>query len=222
VTKIPCTVGLKHDFVFQRKGPVHSKQRGCQVSQAVAGELCTSLFIHGSNTGQAVIFCLFSLAGYPLHSTVSPTLPLTCITVCHQVSILLYIGVNCVYHIFSVFFWFYFVSLYIWLYLLCASVSFCKLCILTVMLHFLLLCIFTFADTIFRCVILTNLLYTYRQNTTVVLDVVYLFISPSLHVSAYVRPSSGSLEVYCPVHCFLTFYPYIYTINYTAVTDLLY
>jgi hypothetical protein len=37
--------------------------------------------------------------------------------------------------------------------------------------------IFTFAYTIFRCVILTNVLYTYRQNTTVVLDVVYLFIS---------------------------------------------
>jgi hypothetical protein len=36
--------------------------------------------------------------------------------------------------------------------------------------------IFTFAYTIFRCVILTNVLYTYRQNTTVVLDVVYLFI----------------------------------------------
>jgi hypothetical protein len=29
-----------------------------------------------------------------------------------------------------------------------------------------------------------------------------LFISPSLHVSAYVRPSSGSLEVYYLVHCF--------------------
>jgi hypothetical protein len=37
-----------------------------------------------------VIFCLFSLAGYPLHSPVSPTLPLPCVTVCHQVSILLY------------------------------------------------------------------------------------------------------------------------------------
>jgi hypothetical protein len=35
---------------------------------------------------------------------------------------------------------------------------------------------FTFAYTIFRCVILTNVLYTYRQNTTVVRDVVYLFI----------------------------------------------
>jgi hypothetical protein len=53
--------------------------------------------------------------------------------------------------------------------------------------------IFTFAYTIFRCVILTNVLYTYRQNTTVVLDVVSLFINPSLHVSAFVRPSSGSL-----------------------------
>jgi hypothetical protein len=43
----------------------------------------------------------------------------------------------------------------------------------------------------------------------------------SLHVSALVRPSSGSLEV-CLVHCFLTFYSYIYTINYTAIRDVLY
>jgi hypothetical protein len=76
---------LRLDFVFQRKGPVHSNRRGCQLSQAVAGEV-----LHGNNAGQAVIFCLFSLAGYPLHSPVSPTLPLPCVTVCHQVSILLY------------------------------------------------------------------------------------------------------------------------------------
>jgi TRAP-type mannitol/chloroaromatic compound transport system permease small subunit len=36
--------------------------------------------------------------------------------------------------------------------------------------------IFTSAYTIYRCVILTNALYTYRQNTTVVLDVVYLLV----------------------------------------------
>jgi hypothetical protein len=30
------------DFVFQRKGPVHSNGRGCQLNQAVAGEVCTS------------------------------------------------------------------------------------------------------------------------------------------------------------------------------------
>jgi hypothetical protein len=60
------------DFVFQRKGPVHSNRRGCQLSQALAGEVCTSLLLHGSNAVQAVIFCLFSLAGYPLHSPVSP------------------------------------------------------------------------------------------------------------------------------------------------------
>jgi hypothetical protein len=36
--------------------------------------------------------------------------------------------------------------------------------------------IFTFVYIIFRCVILTNVLYSYRQNTTVVLDVVYLLV----------------------------------------------
>jgi hypothetical protein len=35
----PCA---ETDFVFQRKGPVHSNRRGCQLSQAVAGEVCTS------------------------------------------------------------------------------------------------------------------------------------------------------------------------------------
>jgi hypothetical protein len=50
--------------------------------------------VNGSNAGQAVIFCLFSLAGYPLHSPVSPTLPLPCVSVCHQVSILLYCNVS--------------------------------------------------------------------------------------------------------------------------------
>jgi hypothetical protein len=40
--------------------------------------------------GKAVIFCLFSLVGYPLHSPVSPTLPLPCVKVCHQVSTGLY------------------------------------------------------------------------------------------------------------------------------------
>jgi hypothetical protein len=78
------------DFVFQRKGPVHSKRRGCQLSQALAGEVCTSQLLLGSNAGQAVIFCLFSLTSYPLHSPVSPTLPLPCVTVCHQVSTGLY------------------------------------------------------------------------------------------------------------------------------------
>ena len=32
-----------------------------------------------------------------------------------------------------IFFWFYFISLYIWLYVLCASTLFCKLYILVVM-----------------------------------------------------------------------------------------
>jgi hypothetical protein len=47
------------DFVFQRKGPVHSNRRGCQLSQAVAGEVCTPWLLHGSNAGQAVILSLF-------------------------------------------------------------------------------------------------------------------------------------------------------------------
>jgi hypothetical protein len=55
----------KLDFVFQRKGPVHSNRRGCKLSQAVAGEVCSSKLLHGSNAGQIVIFCLFRQ--FPLH-----------------------------------------------------------------------------------------------------------------------------------------------------------
>ena len=38
-------------------------------------------------------------------------------------------------------FWFYFVSLYIWLHVLCASVQFCKLCILIVMYCYCFVCV---------------------------------------------------------------------------------
>jgi hypothetical protein len=75
------------DFVFQRKGPVHSNRRGCQLSQPLAGEVYTS-----SSTAGPAVTCLslFSLAGYPLHSPVSPYLPRPRAGLCHHVSIAVY------------------------------------------------------------------------------------------------------------------------------------
>ena len=44
-----------------------------------------------STTGSRGVRISVSNAGYPLHSPVSPSLPLPCVTVCHRISI----GVGC-------------------------------------------------------------------------------------------------------------------------------
>ena len=53
-----------------------------------------------------------------------------------------------------IFFWSYFVSLYIWLYILCASISFCKLYIFNVMFMYSYCCICSFLGILFHCVVL--------------------------------------------------------------------
>ena len=72
----------KPDLVFQRNGRVHLNRRGCQFSRLLAAEEC----------GSAISYCIDRVptysgrsAGYPLHSHLSPSLPLPCVTVCHQV-----------------------------------------------------------------------------------------------------------------------------------------
>jgi len=42
--------------------------------------------ISGSNAGYTMFRSRVKSTGYPLHSPVSPSLPLPCVTVCHQVS----------------------------------------------------------------------------------------------------------------------------------------
>jgi hypothetical protein len=42
--------------------------------------------ISGSNAGYTVFRCSVKSTGYPLHSPVSPSLPLPCVNVCHHVS----------------------------------------------------------------------------------------------------------------------------------------
>ena len=46
--------------------------------------------ISGGNGGYTMFRGSVKGAGYPLHSTVSPSLPLPCVTVCHHISIGLY------------------------------------------------------------------------------------------------------------------------------------
>ena len=47
--------------------------------------------ISGSNAGYTMFRGSVKSTGYPLHSPVSPSLPLPCVTVCHQVSNALYL-----------------------------------------------------------------------------------------------------------------------------------
>jgi len=77
----------KPDFVFRRNGRVHLNRRGRQFSRLLAAEVCASAVVM-LDTPCSEVQC--KSTGYPLHSHVSPSLPLSCVTVCHQVSTELY------------------------------------------------------------------------------------------------------------------------------------
>jgi len=82
----------KPDLVFQRKGRVHLNWRrgeggGDQFSRLLAAEVCASAVVM-LDTPCSEVEC--KTTRYPLHSHVSPSLPLSCVTVCHQVSTELY------------------------------------------------------------------------------------------------------------------------------------
>jgi hypothetical protein len=77
----------KPNFVFRRNGRVHLNRRGRQFSRLLEAEVCAS----------AVVMLEYTMfrgsvksIGYPLHSPVSPSLPLPCVTVCHHISTGLY------------------------------------------------------------------------------------------------------------------------------------
>jgi hypothetical protein len=65
----------KPELVFLRNGRVHLNRRGGSVQ---------------STTGSRGVE---ETSGYPLHSPLSPSLPLPCVTVCHHVSFLLYLTI---------------------------------------------------------------------------------------------------------------------------------
>ena len=73
----------KPDFVFRRNGRVHLNRRWASV-QSTTG--CRGVCISGSNAGYTMFRGSVKGTGYPLHSLVSPSLPLPCVTVCHHIS----------------------------------------------------------------------------------------------------------------------------------------
>ena len=75
----------KTDFVFLRNGQVHLNRRGRQSTTGGRGAR-----ISGSNAGHTMFRGSVKSTGYPLHSPVSPSLPLPCVTVCHHISTGLY------------------------------------------------------------------------------------------------------------------------------------
>jgi hypothetical protein len=77
----------KTDFVFRRKGRVHLNRPGASV-QSTAGS--RGVRISGSNAGYSMFRGSVKGTGYPLHSTVSPSLPLPWVTVCLHISTGLY------------------------------------------------------------------------------------------------------------------------------------
>jgi len=81
----------KPDLVFQRNGQVHLNWWGRQFSRLLVAEVCASavVMIVMLDTPCSQVEC--RTTGYPLHSHVSPSLPLPCVTVCHQVSTELYL-----------------------------------------------------------------------------------------------------------------------------------
>ena len=58
------------------------KLAGCQYSQLLAAEVCAStvVMVVMLDIPSSEVECK---TGYPLHSHVSPSLPLPCVTVCH-------------------------------------------------------------------------------------------------------------------------------------------
>jgi len=76
-------------FVFRRNGRVHLNRRGASVQSTTGSRVVR---ISGSNAGYTMFRGGVKSAGYPLHSSVSPSLPLPCVTVCHHISTGVYNG----------------------------------------------------------------------------------------------------------------------------------
>ena len=76
----------KPDFIFWRNKGAHLNRRGRQFSWLLAAKVSASAFIVGSNAGYTMFWGSVKGTGYPLHSPVSPSLPLPCITLCYHIS----------------------------------------------------------------------------------------------------------------------------------------
>ena len=58
----------KPDFVFRRNERVNLNRLGRQFNRLLAGEVCVSAFIVGSNAGYTMFRGSAKITGYPLHS----------------------------------------------------------------------------------------------------------------------------------------------------------
>ena len=81
----------KQDSVFQGKGRVHLNQRVSQFSRLLAAVVSASAVLMLVMLDTPCSEVEWKTTGYPIHSPLSPSLPLPCVTVCHQVSTELYI-----------------------------------------------------------------------------------------------------------------------------------
>ena len=77
----------KPDFVFRRNGRVHLNRRGASVQSTTGSR---GVRISGGNAGCTMFRGSVKGTGYPLHSPVSPSLPLPCVIVCNHISIAVY------------------------------------------------------------------------------------------------------------------------------------
>ena len=78
----------KPDFVFRRNGRVHLNRPAGASVQSTTGS--RGVRISGSNAGYFMSRGSVKSTGSPLHSPVSPSLPLPCVTVCHHISTSVY------------------------------------------------------------------------------------------------------------------------------------
>jgi len=76
----------KREFVFRSNGWVHLNRQGGQFSRLLAAEVCASAFLAEGNAGYTMFRGSEKGTGYPLHSPVSPSLLLPCVTMCHHIS----------------------------------------------------------------------------------------------------------------------------------------
>jgi len=90
-TKESVNIAQKGRVLFKRGGG----GGGCQFSRPLAAGVCASaiVMVVMLDTPCSEVQC--RTAGYPLHSHVFPSLPLPCVTVCHQVSTELYHKTAC-------------------------------------------------------------------------------------------------------------------------------
>jgi hypothetical protein len=85
-----CRLRLKCDGTRAETRFLLSAKRASPFKSAGASVLSTTgsrgVSINGSNAGCTTFRGDVKSTGYPLHSLISPSFPLLCVTVCHQVS----------------------------------------------------------------------------------------------------------------------------------------